>query len=930
MTAPADLEVPENPAQPDQQRPEGTAPVSLVLAVEGIETSDGRYIEPGALTTRPMPLGLYAQVRSTHGLDGDAATWNVGAITSAERVPGPSVVQRSTGKPFAEGTFVWLGKGWMYTDVPSVESGSKPAYTLVKDGALRGNSVDLSAVDAEFEYDTDEDGQLAEPIGNSAPRRIVMSSGVISSTTLVGIPAFMDAYIALDDETLEAGAFANQGAALALEISADIAAGATPVPAWRSLDTGDVCGPCSAARVLDAEQPWDYTLDLMANVSAEKRKRATKAGHALPDGSYPIENPGDLDNAISAVGRAGGKEGTDADRNRVRRHIIKQAKRLKLADKIPDTWNADGTLKTEKASAATEPLADILAGDDYAPPAVDEIRTSGMVALIPSNPTMLAAPGGDAPDQIHLTLAYLGDQIDEWSPEQIAAVHRVAMALTNFDAMLAQQAQEAEERGIDPADLALIREQPSKAQRGPLTADVFAHAIFNPNGDHGFDPATVYLFDGNEDRFAIEALAGDVCYRLRDAVGDVTFPDQHTPYVPHVTAGYNLDPNLLTYTGPVEFDRLRVAIGEDTTDYPLGGGQALVASIAHQLPPAEWFQDPKLDGPTAVTVTDAGRVYGHLAEWGTCHVGFVGQCVTPPTSPSAYAYYRVHGTRAINGAGETITVPVGYATVGTGHAGPNLGALAAAEHYDNTGTAVMELAAGEDAHGIWVAGRLLPGLDELTEHKARGIVLSGDWRTVRGNLELVAALGVNTPGFPVKRVRVASGVPVSLVAAGITPHRQIPGREWDAMLFAYLQRNLAGDIDAELGGVSFDALAAEIDADTLLVTDGDHPWFLATVPGSGWEFADDGGDGKGESGGALTAAGKKKIHLPPYIKRIAKHLEKKGMAEGRAIATAKNAADKMCTTGDTSLPGVQQINPGSRAEACKAIAQWKADRPGAK
>src|SRR5699024_2185135 len=46
----------------------------------------------------------------------------------------------------------------------------------------------------------------------------------------------------------------------------------------------------------------------------------------------------------------------------------------------------------------------------------------------------------------------------------------------------------------------------------------------------------------------------------------------------------------------------------------------LVASAAPIEPPQEWFYKPEADGPTALTITDDGRVYGHLATWDTCHV----------------------------------------------------------------------------------------------------------------------------------------------------------------------------------------------------------------------------------------------------------------------------------------------------------------------
>ena len=62
-----------------------------------------------------------------------------------------------------------------------------------------------------------------------------------------------------------------------------------------------------------------------------------------------------------------------------------------------------------------------------------------------------------------------------------------------------------------------------------------------------------------------------------------------------------------------------------------------------------------------------------------------------------------------------------------------------------------------------------------------------------------------------------------------------------------------------------------------------------------------------------------------WIYRAAKHLHyEKGMAIGHAIATAVNAAKKLCATGDLNWPGKQSADPRGRADACKAVAQWEA------
>lgn len=180
--------------------------------------------------------------------------------------------------------------------------------------------------------------------------------------------------------------------------------------------------------------------------------------------------------------------------------------------------------------------------------------------------------------------------------------------------------------------------------------------------------------------------------------------------------------------------------------------------------PAAWFSDPKLSLPTGITITDEGRIYGHAAQWGSCHIGQEGTCVQPPRE-NEHAYYQTGEVKCDDGT----RVAVGQITVGTGHAPLHLGAAPAAEHYDNTGAAVADVAVGNDAHGIWVAGAVRPGADPLRvyELQAAGQV-SGDWRRIGGQLRLVGLLAVNVPGFPVPRMRarVASGQPQALVAAG--------------------------------------------------------------------------------------------------------------------------------------------------------------------
>lgn len=198
----------------------------------------------------------------------------------------------------------------------------------------------------------------------------------------------------------------------------------------------------------------------------------------------------------------------------------------------------------------------------------------------------------------------------------------------------------------------------------------------------------------------------------------------------------------------------------------------LAASAAPEAPPVSWFSRPNFREPTALTVTPEGRVYGHLAAWNTCHISHTHSgCVTPPRSAAGYAYFHTGTVLTAEGA----EVPVGHITLDTKHAGTSLTAVSAAAHYEYTGSVVADVAAGEDSHGIWVAGALRPAATPTQIRALRSAPLSGDWRRISGNLELVAALAVNVPGFPVPRPHglVAGGVAQTLVASGMLPPRRV-------------------------------------------------------------------------------------------------------------------------------------------------------------
>jgi hypothetical protein len=194
----------------------------------------------------------------------------------------------------------------------------------------------------------------------------------------------------------------------------------------------------------------------------------------------------------------------------------------------------------------------------------------------------------------------------------------------------------------------------------------------------------------------------------------------------------------------------------------------MVAGAIPVTPPKEWFDNPGLKKPTALTVTDDGKVFGHIAAWHVDHIGMAFG-TRPPRSKSNYAFFHTGVVRTEEGA----DIPVGQLTLAGGHAGLEASAQEAVRHYDDTASAVADVHAGEDAYGIWVSGALRPGTSPEQIRSLRASAPSGDWRPIKGALELVAVCQVNVPGFPIARARVASGQVMALVAAGASVLAQL-------------------------------------------------------------------------------------------------------------------------------------------------------------
>ena len=182
------------------------------------------------------------------------------------------------------------------------------------------------------------------------------------------------------------------------------------------------------------------------------------------------------------------------------------------------------------------------------------------------------------------------------------------------------------------------------------------------------------------------------------------------------------------------------------------------AANAPAEPPSDWFTPRKLDGPTPITVTANGEVYGHLAPWDVPHAGIRDEDVYAPRSRVNYDLFHSRDVTLADGG----TIRAGVLLVGCDHAPQDMDVAEARDHLEAVCTPAAVVRAYEDDHGIAVTGSLLPGLsvDQIAQLRK----LSGEWRTA--HLELMAAVGVEKAGFPVPGAREDTVAVAASVEAG--------------------------------------------------------------------------------------------------------------------------------------------------------------------
>jgi hypothetical protein len=151
--------------------PSGTAPFEGVIGVEGLLTGDGRLIEEQSLEWATFPLPLRYAPADFGGHDGAVI---VGRIDRVER--------RDNGDIYA----------WGVLDLGSKDG--RECARLMRGQFLSGVSMDLDSVDA---FDAEVRMYGADGEESVAPNVLVTHEARVRAATLVAIPAFDEARLAL-------------------------------------------------------------------------------------------------------------------------------------------------------------------------------------------------------------------------------------------------------------------------------------------------------------------------------------------------------------------------------------------------------------------------------------------------------------------------------------------------------------------------------------------------------------------------------------------------------------------------------------------------------------------------------------------------------------------------------------------------------------
>lgn len=214
-------------------------PWSGVLATVGSPTGDKRYLIPGEISHRDLPIPLQVQIVSDEG-HGGAHT--AGRIDQIDFIPLSEFEQADEYSldDVAEDAIIVFATGMLDGSPAAVE-----AERLIANGA--GISIDLPADrEAIIDADTFEEVALedADPLAAAKGKYLHGVAGKIAAATIVNIPAFEEAEIGLEEDSvlvasahgMAVGSFESDGNRMVPDVWIDtlvaMAAPLKPDPSW--------------------------------------------------------------------------------------------------------------------------------------------------------------------------------------------------------------------------------------------------------------------------------------------------------------------------------------------------------------------------------------------------------------------------------------------------------------------------------------------------------------------------------------------------------------------------------------------------------------------------------------------------------------------------------------------------------------------------
>lgn len=194
-------------------------------------------------------------------------------------------------------------------------------------------------------------------------------------------------------------------------------------------------------------------------------------------------------------------------------------------------------------------------------------NTGAMVAFLPHGPQFLAVEGGDPPEELHVTMVYMGDDHTVYGAQHRHEISRVLSSLAT----------------------------------GPVTAVVTGVQTLGDSEP----PATVMMLDA-PDLHALRPTIKDGMAAAGVPVPEDTYPT----YLPHLTLGYGLNPDdYQDRVGEIiTLDRVGAWYGPDRVEVPLTEetrmGDKFYAVIARMGVPTG---DRRIIAPGAITYRDLPR-----------------------------------------------------------------------------------------------------------------------------------------------------------------------------------------------------------------------------------------------------------------------------------------------------------------------------------